>query len=94
MTTTKQRHLFYELADARFLSRFEDQGHALAVLASIRKELADCTIITDRLFFRRFSAMHRCAPSYIDKVIDVALEFGLIGEMDQQAEERYRVFDF
>ena len=84
-TNTKQRQLFYEIADARFLSRFEDQNFALEILKSIRNELQNGTITTDAMFFKRFSAMHRCAPSYIDEVISVALEFGLIGEIKSAA---------
>ena len=84
---TKQRLLFCELADARFLSRFEDQGFALEILASIRKELMNGVIETDSMFFKRFSAMHGCTRTYIDEVIDVALELGLIFEKPFENEE-------
>ena len=75
-----QRELFYSTAEYCFIQRFEDGDHAFQILNHIRKIVqTKQPVLADKKFCQRVATMFSCSPAFVNDVIDVAVEFGLIG---------------
>ena len=71
--------LILEVALLPFVRRFEDDELALCILDHLRHETRKGIVPVCSTFYHQLTRRYNCDAAYIDKVIDVAIEFGLLG---------------